>query len=96
MLHGRTTKNITVMIVIVLVTRAVIITMDYRRVCHGFEKPIFAISRTTANDGGSGIYRGLGYSFEIKGYFMPGDELPGVIHADFYLLGRHVKEATRD
>lgn len=95
-MHEKTVRNIAVVIVIILVIWAVIITMDYRRVCHGFEKPIFAISKNTADDGGSGIYRGLGYSFEIKGYFMPEDELPGVTHADFYLLGRHVKEAIRD
>ena len=49
-----------------------------------------------ADDGSSGIYNGLGYSFDIKGNFMPEDEFPGVTHADFYLLGRHIKGVIRD
>ena len=45
---------------------------------------------------GAPEYKGVGYSFDINGSFMPEDEQPGVTHADFYLLGRHIKEAIRD
>ncbi|KUO52353.1 MAG: hypothetical protein APF76_04780 [Desulfitibacter sp. BRH_c19] len=50
---------------------SIITIVDYRQVCHNFEKPIVAIPIQTADDGGSGIYKGLGYSFNIKGNFMP-------------------------
>ena len=50
----------------------------------------------TADDGGSGTYKGLGYSFDIEGNFMPEDEFPGVTKARFYLLGKMLKEAIRD
>ena len=83
-------------LIIVLACWGLIMTIDYRRICHGFEKPIFATPKTTVDDGGSGEYKGLGYTFDIKGNFMPEDVLSGVTHADFYLLGRHAKEAIRD
>lgn len=77
-------------------TWSVIIAVDYRRVCHNFERPIFAIPKITQDDGGSGIYKGLGYYFDIKGNFMPDDEFPGVTHAIFFLFGKQVKELSRD
>lgn len=70
--------------------------LDYRRVCHLFEKPYFAIPTITADDGGSGRYVGLGYWFNIEGNFMPLDELKGVTKADFYLFGINLKQVIRD
>lgn len=67
---------------------------DWFRV-KGFEKPIFTIP-ITEDDGGSGIYYGLGYSIDIKGNFMPEDELPGVTHYDFYIFGVLVDRGIRD
>lgn len=68
---------------------------DYVRVS-GFEKPVFCIPTQTADDGGSGIYRGLGYRYEIKGNFMPEDEFPGVTKYVFYIFGQHVRTGIRD
>lgn len=70
--------------------------IDYWRVCHSFEKPIFTLIKETFDDGGSGTYKGLGYSFEIKGNFMPEDEFPGVTYAEYYLFGINVKNVIRD
>lgn len=69
---------------------------DYRLVCHEFEKPKYAYPVKTQDDGGSGTYVGLGYSFEIEGNFMPEDEKPGVTEAKFYLMGIKLKEAVRE
>ena len=90
-----TTKTV-IILVIVLMIWSIITIVDYKQVCHNFEKPVFAIPEITEDDGGSGIYKGLGYSYDIKGNFMPEDEFPDVTHAKFYLFGKHVKESIRD
>jgi hypothetical protein len=70
--------------------------VDYWRTIHGFEKPFFAICRDGYDDGGSGIYTGMGYSFSIKGNFMPEDKFPGATHTEFYILGNKITESIRD
>ena len=50
----------------------------------------------TADDGGSGHYQGLGYSFDIKGHFMPEDECPGVTAYALRIFGVAVSAGTRD
>lgn len=89
-------KIIFVIILLLLVLWTAAVSIDYYRVCHLFKKPCFTISTITADDGGSGKYVGLGYSFDIKGNFMPLDELKGVTNADFYLFGVHLKQVMRD
>lgn len=68
---------------------------DFARV-HGFEKPIFCVLLNGADDGGSGTYVGLGYSFEIRGNFMPEDEFPGVTHYEYRIFGMDVCCGIRD
>ncbi|MEG2234575.1 MAG: hypothetical protein RRZ42_08080, partial [Oscillospiraceae bacterium] len=58
--------------------------------------PVVEVKTETADDGGSGRYYGLGYSFEIKGNFMPEDELPGVTHYKYYIFNNLVAEGIRD
>ncbi len=69
--------------------------VDFSRV-HSFEKPIFSVGVETADDGGSGHYVGLGYSFDIEGNFMPEDELQGVTEYSFYLFGFKAASVIRD
>ena len=69
--------------------------VDYGRV-HGFEKPIFCVGTELADDGGSGKYVGLGYSFDIEGNFMPEDEFPGVTKWTYYLFGIGIQSQIRD
>ena len=45
---------------------------------------------------GSGKYIGLGYSFDIKGNFMPEDEFPGVTKWTYYLFGIELQTQIRD
>lgn len=68
---------------------------DYCRVS-AFEKPLFCIPTDTFDDGGSGRYQGLGYSFDIRGSFLPEDELPGVTEYTYYLFGNSIRSETRD
>lgn len=70
-------------------------TVDYPRV-KNFKRPIFSIPLSTADDGGSGTYQGLGYSFEIKGNFMPEDEFPEVTYYKYYLFGNFIQDRLRD
>lgn len=69
---------------------------DYWRSVHNFKKPIFSIYVKSEDDGGSGLYKGLGYTVKIKGNFMPDEELPGVTYAKFMILGNDVTEVIRD
>ena len=62
-----------------------------------FDRPLFCLRDKDAyQDGGSGIYRGLGWSFDIKGHFLPDDEYPGVTEYTFYLFGNEVTSVIRD
>jgi hypothetical protein len=70
--------------------------IDYWRTVRTFARPLFAICTHGYDDGGSGIYTGIGYAIHIQGNFMPEDEHPGVTLAEFYLFGNPVAKALRD
>lgn len=61
-----------------------------------FEKPLFSYNTETQDDGGSGFYYGLGYSYHIEGNFMPLDEFPGVTQHQLFLFGREISSGIRD
>lgn len=88
-------KKLLIILSVVAVLWAVVGIVDFRMV-HGFEKPIFCTATNTADDGGSGHYAGLGYSFDIEGNFMPEDELSGVTKWTYYLFGQEIKTGIRD
>lgn len=69
--------------------------IDYSRV-HKFEKPWFCVITNGYDDGGSGTYVGLGYSFGIEGNFMPEDELQGVTKYVMKILGITIASGVRD
>ena len=85
-----------IIILAVIVLWAATVVVDYWRVRHDFERPLFATASLTADDGGSGTYRGLGYTIELKGNFLPDDEFPGVTAFRFYLFGSCIAEGIRD
>lgn len=68
---------------------------DFFRVSR-FEKPVFCVPIETADDGGSGRYVGIGYSFEIEGNFMPEDEFPGVTKYEAKIFGITVGSEARE
>lgn len=68
---------------------------DYAAVAISFDKPQFCISAMTADDGGSGKYIGLGYSFDINGHLdvNNGFEVDSYIYKIFGITIKH-DEAT--
>jgi len=57
---------------------------------HNYRRPLFCICTESMQDGGSGKYVGLGYSFDIEGNFMPEAKNPGVTSYRGYILGKEV------
>ena len=91
-------KTLKIVSIAIAVSLALWITtgaVEFLRV-KSFERPLFAVTGITADDGGSGMYYGVGYSFAIEGNFMPEDEIPGVTRYEYYLFGKLVSEGIRD
>ena len=88
-------RKIYLVIVTLFVFWLIVGATDFIRV-HSFERPLFCIGTKVADDGGSGHYMGLGYSFDIEGNFMPEDELPGVTKYSYQIFGITVKSGLRD
>ncbi|NLB23772.1 MAG: hypothetical protein GX833_11085 [Clostridium sp.] len=90
-------KSIIIAIACLLVLWIAMGLADYIKVSN-FERPIFCLLdvENSYEDGGSGTYNGLGYSFDIKGNFMPEDEYPGVTRYTYYVFGSEVSAGIRD
>lgn len=88
-------RNVMAIICFLLVLWVAMGVVDFFRV-KSFDKPVFTLKTETEDDGGSGMYYGLGYSFEILGDFMPEDELTGVTHYKYYIFGNFVTEGIKD
>ncbi len=68
-------KRILITILAVMVVWLCVGITDFALV-HNYRKPFFCIGVDLADDGGSGNYVGMGYSFDIEGNFMP-EEITG-------------------
>ncbi|MBQ7922876.1 MAG: hypothetical protein IJ325_09940 [Clostridia bacterium] len=88
-------KKIIIAIVCVLALWIAVAIVDYGRV-HNFERPIFCVCTEPMQDGGSGKYVGLGYSFDIEGNFMPDTENPGVTKWTYRSFGIELQTQMRD
>ena len=90
-------KRIIKTLIIVFALWIAIGLVDYFRVS-SFERPLFSFLdvENSFEDGGSGTYKGLGYSFDIKGNFMPEDEYPGITSYTYYIFGTPIKASIRD
>ena len=64
-------KKIIIIVACILVLWIAIGVVDYNRVDNS-NKPLFCVGTELADDGGSGRYVGLGYSFDIGGH-LDGD-----------------------
>lgn len=89
-------RKILMILILALAVWLLVGLADFIKVTRNFEKPMFCVATETADDGGSGRYVGLGYSFEIKGNFLPEDELSGVTSYEAKLFGFTVKTGIRD
>ena len=70
---------------------------------HSYHRPLFCICTEPMQDGGSGKYVGLGYSFDIEGNFMPAvetpateEEKPKVTSYRGYIFGQEVSRGFWD
>ena len=89
------TRNVLIAFCIILTLWGAIGSVDFFRVKY-FEKPVFTSAIETTDDGDLGLYYGLGYSFELKGNFMPEDESPGVTHYKYYIFNKLIAKGIRD
>ena len=89
-------KKITAVFAVLILLWVFAVLTDFNMVVRNFEKPFFCVLINGADDGGSGKYLGLGYSFEIEGNFMPEDEYPGVTKFDAKLFGFPAASRIRD
>ena len=82
-------KKMVIAILAVLVLWMCIGVTDFALV-HNYRRPLFCICTESMQDGGSGKYVGLGYSFDIEGNFMPEEKNPGVTSFRGYVFGKEV------
>ena len=61
-------KKLLTVLAVLLVLWLAMFTTDYLRVNH-FQEPIFVLRPATADDGGSYVCRGLGYTVSVKKVF---------------------------
>ena len=82
-------KRIVIAILAVLVLWLSVGITDFALV-HNYRRPLFCICTESMQDGGSGKYVGLGYSFDIEGNFMPEEKNQGVTSYRGYVFGKEV------
>lgn len=68
-------KKLLIALTAVLVLWGAMFTTDYLRVSH-FREPIFVLRSANADDGGSYVGRGLGYTVTVRMVFSPDTSLP--------------------
>ena len=88
-------KKVIIVGVCVIAAWLIVGIVDFALV-HNYRKPLFCIGVDLADDGGSGKYAGLGYSFDIEGNFMPEMKNPGVTSYRGYIFGKEVSRGFWD
>ncbi len=88
-------KKIMIAILVVLVLWLCVGIVDFALV-HNYRRPLFCICTESMQDGGSGKYVGLGYSFDIEGNFMPEEKNQGVTSYRGYVFGKEVSRGFWD
>lgn len=95
-------KKIIIAVVCVIAVWLIMGIVDFVLV-HNYRKPLFCVGVDLADDGGSGRYVGLGYSFEIEGNFVPDVETPAteaekskVTSYRGYIFGKEVSRGFWD
>jgi len=80
--------------VLIIILAAVILWLaagitDFALVSN-FYRPLFCVCNEPMQDGGSGKYVGLGYSFDIEGNFVTEEGYRGVTSYHGYIFGNEV------
>ena len=81
-------------IVVLIVLWEIIFFIDYSR-CSNFKEPIFVVTRDTADDGGSGIYYGLGYKVKIEKTISAEYGLT-LVRVEMYMFDKFIAGAIAD
>ncbi len=71
----KTKKRIIIVVICIIALWIIMGIVDFALV-HNYRRPLLCICTEPLQDGGSGKYVGLGYSFYIEGNFMPDTETP--------------------
>ena len=88
-------KKIVIAILVVLVVLwGVMFFIDYSR-CSHLKEPIFVVAGVTADDGGSGIYYGLGYKVKMEKRILP-EYGPTLLKIDMYLFDMFIVGAVAE
>ncbi len=95
-------KKVIIVGVCVIAVWLIVGIVDFALV-HSFQRPVFCVCTESMQDGGSGKYAGLGYSFNIEGNFMPDTETPAteeekpkVTSYRGYIFGKEVSRGFWD
>ena len=81
-------------IVLLIVLWGIIFFIDYLR-CSNFKEPIFVKVGVTADDGGSGIYYGLGYKVKIE-KTISAEYGPTLVRVEMYMFDKFIAGAIAD
>lgn len=76
---------------IILVLWSIVFTVDFIR-CSCFMMPVFVVAGETADDGGSGIYYGLGYQVKVEKNISAEDG-PELIKVEMYMFDKFITGA---
>jgi len=87
-------KIVVSVIIVLILLWVTIFYIDYLR-CGNFKEPIFVIAKETADDGGSGIYYGLGYRVKIE-KTISNDYGPTLVRVEMYVFDKFITGAISD
>ena len=88
-------KKIVVSVLIgLIVLWGIIFCIDYSR-CSHFKEPIFVVAGTTADDGGSGTYYGLGYKVKME-KTISAEYGPTLVKVEMYMFDQFIVGAIAD
>jgi len=90
--HVNTILKIVISILgIIFVLWSIVFTVDFIR-CSCFMMPVFVVAGETADDGGSGIYYGLGYQVKVEKNISAEDG-PELIKVEMYMFDKFITGA---
>ena len=84
-------KTVISILGLILVLWGLIFTIDYVR-CSRFLEPVFVIAGETADDGGSGVYYGLGYKVKVEKNISP-ENGPELVKVEMYMFDKFITGA---
>lgn len=84
-------KKKTILIIVSIICVWLLVGIVDFSLVHNYHKPIFSLLiKPEYQDGGSGHYVGLGYSFDIEGNFISESDDPKVTSYKGYIFGKEV------